>query len=317
MATAWAVSALLALVGRAHADASQIKSALEVQETRYQKLQKAQRAPVSGAAFGVTDSRGKTLSDDVRANVLTPPVATNVESLRASLSTQLKAGQLEAAEQTLASLTAALDREVATFDAISAYWASGAKNPPDRTSYIEYLRKNGIEPRYAPDIEAARQRLDQYVAAAQFKEAVSEGYPALVELIKRAAKEENGAALQKAGGADFSPFLVKERAAKCPAPPRGTSGTPRPQLVSAGAPGQNYYPAASKRLAEEGLVYVAVHVSAEGCPERATVTVSSGYPRLDATTLAMMLDSQFLPAAGNGQAVASDFVTVMKWELKD
>jgi protein TonB len=88
-------------------------------------------------------------------------------------------------------------------------------------------------------------------------------------------------------------------------------------LVSAGAPGQNYYPAASKRLDEEGLVYVAVHVSAEGCPERATVTVSSGYPRLDATTLVMMLDSQFLPAAGDGQAVASDFVTVMKWELKD
>jgi protein TonB len=78
----------------------------------------------------------------------------------------------------------------------------------------------------------------------------------------------------------------------------------------------DFYPAASKRLNEQGKVYMLAHVSAEGCVERAIVTVSSGYPRLDAGGLDAMMVAHFLPAAQDGHAIAADYPFVMNFNLK-
>jgi protein TonB len=64
------------------------------------------------------------------------------------------------------------------------------------------------------------------------------------------------------------------------------------------------YPAASRRLGEEGLVIVHVRIGRDGRVLAATLARSSGYPRLDAAALAHALASwRFTPALAAGVAV--------------
>jgi outer membrane biosynthesis protein TonB len=49
---------------------------------------------------------------------------------------------------------------------------------------------------------------------------------------------------------------------------------------------------------------VYVRVSATGCPTKALLAVSSGYPGLDAAALLAMLDSNYEPAEVDGHPVA-------------
>jgi TonB family protein len=313
-----AFSFAIALNVGARAADSDPRSALEMPTARYEMLQKLVSAAPSPAQVRVTDRRGKSMHDDVQANVLLPAAKAEIDQLRAAVEKRLGEGQVEAARETVKSLSAAVDKEVATYNDIAAYWISAARGVlPDRTSYFAYLRKNGIEPRYAAEINAARQKLDAQIGASQFGAAVKEGYPALTELMNRAAQEEHTAVQEKIGDADFVPFLAKNGKKKCSDAANQSSGTSTPRFARYGAPGEDYYPAVSRRLAEEGKVFVMVRVSAEGCPLRAVVTVSSGYPQLDAATLDLMLDSRYLPAERDGRAVPEDYFTVMEWSLKD
>ena len=64
------------------------------------------------------------------------------------------------------------------------------------------------------------------------------------------------------------------------------------------------YPAAARRLGEEGLVIVHVRIGRDGRVLAATLARSSGYPRLDAAALAHALASwRFTPALAAGVAV--------------
>jgi TonB family protein len=57
-------------------------------------------------------------------------------------------------------------------------------------------------------------------------------------------------------------------------------------------------------------------VSTEGCVERAIVTVSSGYPHLDAAGLEAIMMARFLPAAQGGRATAAEYPFAMNFDLK-
>ncbi len=64
------------------------------------------------------------------------------------------------------------------------------------------------------------------------------------------------------------------------------------------------YPAASRRLGEEGVVVVHVRIGHDGRVLAATLARSSGYPRLDAAALAHALATwRFTPALSAGVAV--------------
>ena len=305
-----AASVLIAFMSWAQASESPAAISLDAQEVRYKRLQKFTRdLPL------LTDWRGRTMRDDIRAHVLTRPRQAEIERLRALARTQLTSGQADAADDTVSSLAEALDTEVRTFQAITAYWNSGAKNNIDRSNYLEYLARNGVEPRRAGEIKAAQQKLAEQLAAAQFDEATNQAWPALQKALAAAEKEENDAIQQKIDGASFTPFLEERRAGSCQNPTSATSGNSKPRMGPTPS-GKNYYPAISKKFAEEGPVYVMVQVSAEGCPQRAVITASSGYLRLDSATLDMMLDATYAPAEQNGRPVPAMLFTKMVWELK-
>jgi len=306
-----AVAAVTLFMSCAWASETSATTSLDAQEARYKRLQKFTRdLPL------LTDWRGKTMRDDMRSHVLTSSAEAEIERLRSLAHTQINSGQADAADDTVASLATALDTEITAFQAIAAYWNSGAKNNLDRSNYLEYLRRNGIEPRRADEIKAIQQKLAEQLSAAQFDAATKQTYPQLQQMLATAEKEESEAVQQKIGNAGFTPYLEEHRTGSCPNPTARTSGSPKTRMGPTPS-GKNYYPAPSKKFAEEGPVYVMVQVSAKGCAQRAIITASSGYLLLDSATLDMMMDATYAPAEQNGQAVPATLFTKMVWELKD
>lgn len=105
--------------------------------------------------------------------------------------------------------------------------------------------------------------------------------------------------------------------AAAPAPPAAATASaevaaPAPAPVTPPSFNASYlrnrppaYPAASRRLAEEGRVVLRVLVSAEGDPERIEVDESSHYDRLDAAAIAAVRTWKFVPAQQAGRAVSA------------
>lgn len=75
------------------------------------------------------------------------------------------------------------------------------------------------------------------------------------------------------------------------------------------------YPAASRRLGEEGRVLLRVRVSAQGLPLSVDVRQSSGSPRLDEAARAAVERWRFVPAKQGTEAVESTVVVPLQFTL--
>lgn len=69
--------------------------------------------------------------------------------------------------------------------------------------------------------------------------------------------------------------------------------------------GKPTYPAASRRMREEGRVVVLVDINTEGIVERARIDTTSGYTRLDEAALAAARTARFKPLTRNGVAYSA------------
>jgi protein TonB len=76
------------------------------------------------------------------------------------------------------------------------------------------------------------------------------------------------------------------------------------------------YPGASRRLGEQGTVFLRVFVSAVGDPTRIELKTSSGYPRLDQSAQDAVQRWKFVPAKRGEQAVDAWVVVPIKFSLK-
>ncbi|MCL4738205.1 MAG: TonB family protein [Burkholderiaceae bacterium] len=109
-----------------------------------------------------------------------------------------------------------------------------------------------------------------------------------------------------------------------PAPPapEPAPAPPAPKLIPASA--IEYlvlpdivYPASSRRLNEQGLVIVAVHVDAAGVPQEVRLTQSSGFDRLDRAALAGVRRARFKPYTEGGQPTAGWARIPIPFELEN
>lgn len=99
-----------------------------------------------------------------------------------------------------------------------------------------------------------------------------------------------------------------------PAPPVAAAPPPAPPPTPLVPPNFNaaylsnpppVYPAASRRLGEEGKVLVRVFVSSEGLPEKLELRSSSGYGRLDDAAMETIKRWKFVPARQGDKAIAA------------
>jgi TonB family protein len=278
---------------------------------------KAARDKIVGTPSRMTrDSHGRTLCDDVRDNVLVSSVREHLDSLLRAAGGALSAHDLQSTNASLTEVAPILEREGDLYDAIIAYWKRNGAPRPNRALYLEYLRVNGLEARYANEIEAAEASFEQQIEARLFVEAMDVTLPLLRELYDKAAEEEGIQVRAVMERRDFAPLRTAEGNVKCAHATRKTSGSPRPQMVSS-VPIREYYPPVSRQLGEEGLVLMDVLVARNGCPARAYVTVSSGYEHLDTAALSYALHARYTPAEINGRIVATRMPLTLKFELHD
>lgn len=77
------------------------------------------------------------------------------------------------------------------------------------------------------------------------------------------------------------------------------------------------YPRLSRRLGEQGKVWLLVRVDADGRPESVAVERPSGHARLDAAALAAVRGWRFVPARRAGRAVAAEVRVPIKFALEN
>lgn len=76
------------------------------------------------------------------------------------------------------------------------------------------------------------------------------------------------------------------------------------------------YPAASRRLGEEGKVLLRVLVNSQGRAEALEIEASSGYSRLDRAALDAVRNWKFIPAQQDDQAIAAWVLVPLNFELQ-
>ena len=76
------------------------------------------------------------------------------------------------------------------------------------------------------------------------------------------------------------------------------------------------YPALSRRLNEQGKTTVRVMIGADGLPQRAELSKSSGFDRLDQAALATVMRWRYVPGKRGGVAEAMWFNVPINWVLE-
>lgn len=75
------------------------------------------------------------------------------------------------------------------------------------------------------------------------------------------------------------------------------------------------YPPLSRRLGEQGLVVVRVHIDETGRPVDVAVSVSSGFPRLDEAAMRAVRAARFRPHVEGNRARAAYALVPIRFEL--
>jgi periplasmic protein TonB len=106
-----------------------------------------------------------------------------------------------------------------------------------------------------------------------------------------------------------------------PAPPAPAAPPPAPRQIAASAiqylvPPPLEVPLASRRLNEQGTVWVRVVVDVQGLPRQVLLHQSSGFGRLDEQALKAMRAARFKPASDNGVAYEWTAVAPLQYELE-
>jgi protein TonB len=77
------------------------------------------------------------------------------------------------------------------------------------------------------------------------------------------------------------------------------------------------YPAASRRLAEEGTVMLSVHIMADGTVADVRLKQSSGYPRLDNAAIGAIRKWRYIPAKQGNTPIPYWHTQAITFSLKD
>ena len=102
-----------------------------------------------------------------------------------------------------------------------------------------------------------------------------------------------------------------------------TAGPPSPPAVQMPSSDADYlqnpkpaYPAISRRLNEQGRTTVRVLIGPDGLPQRAEISKSSGFSRLDDAALATVMRWRYVPGKRGGVAEAMWFNVPINWVLE-
>lgn len=77
------------------------------------------------------------------------------------------------------------------------------------------------------------------------------------------------------------------------------------------------YPSASRKMAEEGIVLLSVHIRSDGFVDEVKLKQSSGFSRLDDSAIKTVRKWRYVPARRNGQPIPYWYVQPIRFSLDD
>jgi TonB family protein len=176
--------------------------------------------------------------------------------------------------------------------------------------WAAFLERNGI-PRNAPHESAVAD-----AESALLKE-LSSGVPS--PEWSQLARELLAAYVQERSRFIFfrSPSAAdyRRRVSPCSTPADKTSGRKNPNLGRMNRSLEDFWPLESKRLGEQGVVRVSLHISATGCAVAAAIATSSGSEMLDEAVMKFYETIDFVPGEVDGKAVESTVTLPVVFKL--
>jgi serine protease Do len=228
-------------------------------------------------AFAGRDIRGRQVGDDVSEFTL-------------GLTTSIVQGPVDRG--------AWIEEQRARLEALRDYWKQYPALTRNRDMWSTFLSRNRM-PANTPHeaaVLAAEDALLKALKSGQPEPVWAE----LARQLKAAYVQERTRLVKRV---DLAATNYKSRISPCPAPASETSGTPFPKYGRMTRSLEDFYPVASRRLGEEGVVLVSLKVSSTGCATGAAIVGSSGSALLDDAVLEFYETMEFIPAGTNGNAV--------------
>ncbi len=245
------------------------------------------------------DLRNRSLSDDLRDQMLVSNVRNRLQQQRALASEALAAGREQQASALLDATQTELLKQRETYRNIITYWEAHQAVRANQHEWQRLLRDYpaaGLLTR-APAVLALQQRYEQQVKNNQLAQAEQTAH-ALTEAM---SAEREAAMSQFTNDAPLLPRLTP-----CTADSLTTSGAEKPRFSRSLADIASYYPAQASRWNQHGAAILRVQINQRGCVIAAAVTRSSGTAALDTAALQWIENAIYLPAERNGQAIDTE-----------
>jgi len=265
-------------------------------------------APSAGAVQSTSAAQGAGAATEKAAMVdLSQRAAAWAKSIDALVGRDIRGRQVsdDVSEFTAGLTTSAVEpahldvgEQRERLEALRDYWRQYPAVTRNRDLWSTFLSRNRM-PADTPHEAAVLAAEDALLKA--LRSGIPEPvWAELARQLKDAYVEERSHLVMRV---DLATSNYKSRNSPCPAPAMETSGTPHPKLGRMTHSLEEYYPASSRRLGEEGLVLVSLKVSSTGCATGAAIVGSSGSALLDNAVLEFYETMEFIPAGTNGKAV--------------
>jgi TonB family protein len=195
-------------------------------------------------------------------------------------------------------------------EALQEYWSQYPAVMHNRDLWSTFLSRNALPadtPHDATVLVAEKMlltALDSGVPAPEWAQRARQLKNAYIEERSRLVKTINRTS-----------SIYRSRVSPCPAPAVETSGTYYPRYGRMTRSLEEFYPPASRRLGEEGVVMVSLRVSSSGCVTGAAIVGSSGSELLDDAVLQFYETLEFIPAGTDGKAVDSTATAPIAFKL--
>jgi TonB family protein len=196
--------------------------------------------------------------------------------------------------------------------ALQSYWRQYPGVTHNRDMWSTFLAKNNLPPN-TPH-EAAVTSAEDALRSSLASGVPSADWSTRAEALRAAYVNERSrlTLARTIAAADY-----RTRASPCPPPADKTSGKKMPSVRKMNRSLEDYWPAESKRLGEEGVVLVSLRISATGCADAAAIAGSSGSAMLDEAVMQFYETIDFFPAEIDGKWAKSTPILPITFKLRN
>ena len=287
----------------ASATSRENRKRLTTLEKQFTMMQVWHRSAKSESTSASRDWRGRLKIDDLEQWAYTPAVNQRVPELFESAR---HADDIQAMKA-LDDASQLIDGASARARDIGYYWRSPSVSWRSRWATFAAANELPSEPTDAP-LLAAEQKVRGFLDSGDFVSATSAG----AHLDSALESAIRSAGVARAAAADNSNLRFVARSTPCP---EGSGGTAAKAGIARAPSPEDYYPAASKRLGEQGAIILRAHIAPTSCATEFALVVSSGYPALDKAALKVAEDSTYAAATENGQGIEGYLTFKVKFTI--